>query len=403
MKEIVVIANLDNGVGMSGGTRIYYELLKKLGSSFGVVFFGSNGTINRIKQEKIENIKYIETDLEVGTELGTMIGLFTHTVRRLVGGIMGVRRHYKKVRNVDYVFSVSDFWPEILPALFLKWKNPKIKWVAAFYFFAPKPWQKDNPYATTITRRSIGFIYWFTQQLAYHVIKRWADLIISCNEIDRRIFIKNGYPTENIISIYGGVDLPSIKKVLSPKRKLYDAVFMARFHPQKGPLIAVKVWKEIVKTMPSAKLAMIGNGPEESAVKSYIELNHLERNVELMGYLDGVKKYKILKSSRIFIHPAIYETGGMAAAEGMACELPVVAFNHEGFEFCYPQGMVRVSPIGDIHKFAKATGDLLKNKKRYDSISQQALNLIKREWDWDKRASFIQKKLSELATITNKR
>ncbi len=393
MKKIVFIANLDNGMGMSGGTRIYFELLKKFNHVFKTIVFGSFGTAKRMKQEKIKYTLFIRTDTDDTADLGSMIGLFVHTARRLVGGVKSVKKNYSSVKEADFVFSVSDFWPDILPALFLKWKNPKIKWVAAFYFFAPKPWQKENPYATSISRRVAGFIYWSSQLIAYQAIKRWASFVIACNEIDRKIFINDGFPENNIVAIYGGVDLSSIKKIPAPKNKLYDAIFMARFHPQKGPLVAVKAWNELVKTNPSARLAMIGNGPEEVKVRSFIKEHKLAKNVTLLGFLDGEEKYKALKSSQIFIHPAIYETGGMAAAEGMACGLPVVAFDHEGFKYCYPQGMLRVSPIGDYRKLANSISVLIGNKKMYGNIRKQATNLVKKEWDWDKRASFVLDKL----------
>lgn len=395
MKKIVFIANLDNGIGMSGGTKIYLELLKRLNFKFETYLFGSKGTIKFLQSQKIKIKRCIRTDNDDSVNLFSLVGLLKHSIRRLFHGVRSVRKNYNTTKSTDYVFSVSDFWPDILPALFLKWKNPRIKWIAAFYFFAPKPWQKDNPYATSLGRRIVGFVYWLTQLFAYWAIKRWADLVIACNELDRKIFIHDGFPAGRIIAIYGGVDLDFIKSVPSPIKKKYDAIFMARFHPQKAPLVAVKAWEELVKTFPKAKLAMIGNGPEEAAVSSYISKKHLTDNISLLGFLDGKQKYQTLKSARIFIHPAIYETGGMAAAEGMACGLPVIAFNHEGFKYCYPQGMLKISPIGDSHKFALAIRELMVNKKKYDTIRKQAIHLVENEWDWSKRASLI------LSTLKN--
>lgn len=396
MEKIVFIANLDNGEGMSGGTRIYLELLKRFGDVFKIYLFGSAGTIKLLKSQKINKIKFISTDNNDQANLFSTYGLFTHSIRRLVAGVKSVRENLSIVKNAEYVFSVSDFWPDILPALFLKWKNPKIKWVAAFYFFAPKPWQKNNPYATSIPRRIVGFLYWSTQLLAYQAIKRWADLVIACNETDRKIFIKDGYSPRNIIAIYGGVDLKAINDIPAPKKKSYDAIFVARFHPQKGPFVAVKVWETLVKTMPGAKLAMLGNGPEEKKVSDYIKKMKLTKNIRLFGFVDGSEKYKLIKSAKVFLHPAIYETGGMSAADGMASGLPVVAFDHEGYRYCYPKGMLRVTPIGDYKKMAKSVINILVDKKKYDIIKKQAINLMETEWDWGKRSSLVSEKIQHL-------
>lgn len=391
MKKIVFIANVDCGTGMSGGSKIYFELLKRFGDSFQLFFLGSLGTINRLKQENLNNITYIETDNKDDPNLYSALGLLTHSLRRLIKGIIAIYKASNMINQANYVYSASDFWPDIIPALILKLKNPRIKWITAFYFFAPTPWQKDNPYSISISRRFIGFFYWFTQSLTYQVIKRWANLVVACNEIDHKVFIRDGFPAKNIIAIYGGVDLDMINKISAPEKKVYDAVFMARFHPQKGPVIAVETWKEVVKVRPKAKLAMIGNGSEEDKVISLIKQYHLTDNVKLFGFVDGKEKYRILKSSKIFIHPAIYETGGMAAAEGMACGLPVVAFDHEGFEYCYPYGMLTISPIGDYHKMAESILELIANKEKYAKIRGAALELVAKEWDWNKRSSLILK------------
>ena len=58
LKKIVFIANLDNGEGMSGGTRIYFELLRKLDGVFKTIVFGSSGTIKRLNIKIHEVIHY---------------------------------------------------------------------------------------------------------------------------------------------------------------------------------------------------------------------------------------------------------------------------------------------------------------------------------------------------------
>ena len=82
----------------------------------------------------------------------------------------------------------------------------------------------------------------------------------------------------------GGVDISEADNIPTPKTKKYEAVFMARFHPQKAPLIAVSVWKEFVLKNSTAKLAMIGNGPQEEEVKQYIKENNLSKNVDFFGF-----------------------------------------------------------------------------------------------------------------------
>jgi glycosyltransferase involved in cell wall biosynthesis len=387
---IIVVANsvsYDNTFdhGMSGGDRILIELLKYWKDKSQVKLITCNSGERMIKRYITDHLSNIKTIL-VETPRLIYRNLFVLYLYKTIMALYAAAT--VKLENNIIVFSSSDFFTDVLPALFIKLRNrKKIKWIAAFYLFAPHPISKDFPYkgVTSIIR---GVIYYYTQKLCYQVIRRLSDYVIACNEVDKKVFIDDGYPKKKICAIYGGVDLKIPESVPEPSNKIYDCVFMARFHPQKAPLLALKVWADVIKVLPQAKLAMIGNGSEEFAVREYIVKNHLDKSVTLFGFKDGAEKYAILKSSRVFIHPAIYETGGMAAAEGMAAGLPVIAFDHEGFKYAYPQGLIRVSPIGDVQNFANAIVSLLQDKAQFEKIRLQAIELI-HEWDWKIRIPFI--------------
>lgn len=372
---------------LSGGDRILVELTKHwqhIFKSYEVLTCSSGADLiqSYIKDVSRISLQTIETKPDLYKNI-----LFLYSYKT-IAGLTSI--HKKSLVDNTFVFSSSDFLPDVLPAWYAKKKNKNIRWIAAFYFFASSPFSKDFPYKG-IGQWLRGTMYYYTQKIAYYLIRHYADFVILCNEVDRRIFIKNGYNPEHIFPIYGGVDLAEAYSAKGPENPVFDAIFMARFHPQKGPLEAVHAWQNVIKKKPEAKLAMIGNGPLEQQVKTYIKDHKLQNNVTLYGFMDGVEKYKVLKSARIFLHSAIYETGGMAAAEGMAAGLPVIAFDHEGFDFCYPKGMLRVGPVGDTKKLATAILDLLHNEKKYKEVKHDAVQFVK-EWDWKKRADFLLKK-----------
>ena len=97
-----------------------------------------------------------------------------------------------------------------------------------------------------------------------------------------------------------------------------------------------------------------------------------------------------LKQSKIIVHPATYDSGGMAAAEAMAWGLPGVSFDLEALKTYYPKGMIKV-PIGDIRNFANSILELLQNDDLYVHTSNKARILINEEWGWDKRIDYINK------------
>lgn len=298
--------------------------------------------------------------------------------------------------NFDYniVISSSDFLPDVLYSLLIKLKNPKIKWVASYFLDAPKPWARNNPYKVSIARFFVGFIYWFTQRFSKYFIKVKADIVLVTSEPDVEKFITKRRSINNIIVVQGGVDIsPSMKYLQSKKiipfdERKYDACFLGRLHDQKGVLEIVDIWKEVCKKKLSSKLAIIGNGPLELKLREKITKNNLCSNIDILGFLTGQQKFKIFKKSKIFVHPAIYDSGGMSAAEAMAWGLPGVCFDLEALKTYYPKGMIKTECF-NITKFADNILLLLNNKELYTKLSKEALDLVLKNWDWNKKACFI--------------
>ncbi|MDP1710238.1 MAG: glycosyltransferase family 4 protein, partial [bacterium] len=197
---------------------------------------------------------------------------------------------------------------------------------------------------------------------------------------------------KKLVVVLGAVDTELISKYIkkfSKLPKIYDAVFQGRFHPQKGVVELIKIWRLVVDKIPKAKLVMIGDGPLMRDVKLKIENLKLENNVRLMGYVfDGDEKYKLFAQSKIVVHPALYDSGGMASAEAMAFGLPCVGFDLESYQSYYPQGMVKVK-TGDLDEFANKINKFLDDKKYREKIGKEACDMIGLSWSWDKRAKEI--------------
>jgi glycosyltransferase involved in cell wall biosynthesis len=204
------------------------------------------------------------------------------------------------------------------------------------------------------------------------------------SEPDKWRFIDNRLSPSKVIAVQGGVDTKTPALIQEPKKKKFDAVFIGRFHPQKGVLELIDIWKYVCDKKKDAKLAMIGVGEFENEVKERIQKYGLEDKVILFGFRDGVEKIKIFKDSKIVVHPAIYDSGGMAACEAMACGLPGVSFDLPALRTYYPKGMLK-TPCYDVKRFAEEILKLLDDGELYGKTAKDALSWAQ-EWDWDKRA-----------------
>jgi glycosyltransferase involved in cell wall biosynthesis len=199
--------------------------------------------------------------------------------------------------------------------------------------------------------------------------------------------IADGRRPETVFAVLGGVDLSIPQSVPEPEKKMFDAVFISRLHPQKGPMELLDVWKILMRKKPDARLAMIGSGPLDAQCKARAKKLDLGNNVEFFGFRDGVEKYQIIKSARVVVYPAVFEVGGMASAEALACGLPGVSFDLPPLRVYYPRGWLKAPP-GDFQGLADCIQRLLTEPELYARLSKEAY-AAGLEWDWNARAKAI--------------
>lgn len=332
-------------------------------------------------------------------EFPTLSGLFKKSLLRLevltrciYPGLLFL---FKRV-DTDYLITQTDFLPDTWAAFLVKLRNPRIIWVASFFLAAPKPWQKDSPYHGK--RYLIGLGYWLQQLPSLFLIKMMADKVIVTSDPDVGRFLSKKRDRSKIIVFQGGVDIGASEKYLSGNEVIpvshrkYDACFVGRFHFQKGVLDLIDIWHEVCRLYPEAKLAMIGNGPLEDDVVKKIAKYRLDKNIDLLGFMDGEQKNDVFKQSKIMVHPATYDSGGMAMAGGMAWGLPGVSFDLEALKTYYPKGVIKI-PLGDNVQFADNIVRLIRNEDLYSVLSLEARDLILKIWDWDKRVEALQDKI----------
>ena len=386
IKSIYIIALAALGGGLSGGDRIFIEFARRWSKKIPTEIFVWEEGFQMCKRENLEGANLKISLVEVGffSRLGFVV---TYFYRTLLGIKLGFSLNLK---DSDYIYSASEFWMDCLPAFIIKLRNPKINWIAAWYQTAPNPITGFTEGNRENTYKIRAFFYWLIQQTTKPLIFSNADFILVNNDLEKIHF---GESNAKLITVLGAVkteDISKYQKTHEQKsEKKYLAVFQGRFHPQKGVVEFIDIWRKVVDKLPNAKLAMIGDGPLMGDVKKGIKKLALEKNIELFGYLhDGEKKYDIFQKSKIVVHPAFYDSGGMAAAEAMAFGLPCVGFDLKSYESYYPKGMIKVN-VGDQEAFANVIIEFNKNGSLYKKIAKDGLKMIKERWSWDTRTEQV--------------
>lgn len=369
------------GLGLSGGDRIFIECARRWAKQGVEIYVHvSEGGYLVCRKNKLGGVKYVILPLLRYKRLNGIVFEFVRIIKSCAAAFTN-----KVSWNTDevIVYSASDFWPDSIPAFILKTKYKYLKWIAGFYLFAPRPFSEESPYKGRRAWR--GLLYYLSQIPVYWLIKKCADTVFVTNELDRRKFIDGDrFAPNRVIAVRGGVDTKTPVSIPEPRKKKYDAVFIGRFHPQKGVLELIDIWKIVCEKRRNAKLAMIGVGDLEGEIRRKIESLGLKNNVVLFGFKDGIEKLKIFKNSKIVVHPATYDSGGMAPCEAMTCGLPGVSFDLSVLRTYYPKGMLK-TPCFDLRAFSENILRLLEDVALYEKLRKDALELTK-EWDWDKRA-----------------
>lgn len=286
------------------------------------------------------------------------------------------------------IYSSSDLLADVLPALFMKSRNQGFPLVVGMHLIAPNPFKGFKKlYCPGWKLPSLANLYYFfTQRAVLFLLKSRATLVLVSNELDRDFLLSKGFSRDKVAVTYGASDVSYGDEVLDAE-KYYDAIYVGRFHEQKGFPDLLESWRGVVRELPQAKLVVIGEDISAGDIHAFVRSNAMEKNVEFLGYVGGKRKFDYVKAAKICIFPSYYESFGMVALEAMACAVPVLAYDLPVFRGIYPKGMVRV-PVGDIAGLARKALELIKDDNQRRSIGKDALG-ISRQFSWDKTARDI--------------
>lgn len=387
--SIHIIALSSLGQGLSGGDRIYIELARRWSETIPIKVYVWEEGLAMVRRQNLSG-KMLKINLIKVGELSRLGFFITYIYRIILGIRLGLTQ---KLDKGDYIYSASEFWMDSLPALLLKLRGgKKVNWVSAWFQTAPNPIIGFTQGKREQTYRFRTFLYWFAQFPIKPLIAKFADYVLVNNQQEKKQFPKLVKNNKAIV-VLGAVDTEAISDYIKIHKRIidkkYTGVFQGRFHPQKGVVELIDIWKLVTKKIPHAKLAMIGDGPLMKDVKERIRRLGFEGNVTLFGYqYDGDKKYSIFQSSKIVVHPSFYDSGGMAAAEAMAFGLPAVGFNLKSYSSYYPEGMIKVT-VGDLKVFAKKILELNEDENLYNQLGQNAKEWIYSHFSWSKRANEV--------------
>jgi glycosyltransferase involved in cell wall biosynthesis len=177
-----------------------------------------------------------------------------------------------------------------------------------------------------------------------------------------------------------------------PSENSKRILFLGRADKRKGIyelLSAIAITKLLI---PEIKLAIGGDGDLE-AIKAEIVRLGIEKNVEILGWVNQEKKLEELAHAGVFTLPSYDEGLPMSMLEAMAAGKAVLVTPVGGIPEAIQHGINGLLvPVGDAKALSEALVVLISNQELRQQLGQKALKTVKERFSTD----VVLEKLSSL-------
>jgi glycosyltransferase involved in cell wall biosynthesis len=185
-----------------------------------------------------------------------------------------------------------------------------------------------------------------------------------------------------------GIDPEAFTRL--PKTAHPQFLYLGRLKPYKNIDVAIKAFVNIVKSYPTARLVIAGEGENAKQLKELTESLKLTESVSFLGKVTSSEKSRLLAISWIALQPSSFEGWGLTVIEANAAGTPVIAANVNGLKDSVIAGKTGLLvPRGNINELTK-TMELLISSSGYRKKLSEAAFVYAQEFDWEITAGEFQ-------------
>lgn len=211
----------------------------------------------------------------------------------------------------------------------------------------------------------------------------WGRGVIAVSRpVARHLSEDFGVPQNRIHLILNGIDLkrfvtdaPGERRSVREQWGISAAApligIIARLSSVKGIDILIKAMPAVLKEVPEARLIIVGQGPEESALKKLAQDMSLTRQVHFKNTIN--QTHEILCAFDVFVMPSLMEGLGLSVMEAQACGIPVVASRVGGLVDLIIDGTSGfLVPVQDEKALGGRIVECLANPRKAQAMARQA-------------------------------
>ena len=236
------------------------------------------------------------------------------------------------------------------------------------------------------------------KDLLHRFFLRRLNMLLAISDFARQNLLQTyPLPKEKVRTLYVGIDVKYFERsneksehFLLSNPVLRDASniigVVGRIDPMKGQLEFIEAAHKILGKYPGSRFLVVG-APTDSADTRYLEVVKnrikelgLDSKILFTGFCNDVSEP--LSAMNIFVMPSYFEAFGLAALQGMANKVPVVASDKGSIKEIIPsKDYGIIIPPKDSAAIANAVIELLDNKKMTEDIIERAYKRVKDIFD----------------------
>jgi glycosyltransferase involved in cell wall biosynthesis len=244
-------------------------------------------------------------------------------------------------------------------------------------------------------KRLASLHLWMSQNLALRRFQSCSNKrLLYVHPSMKPGFLRKGYREEELVFTSEGVDSAVAERVPEQKKQ-FDVIWIGRMHRQKGIEDLLATLAFLGRKVPDFRAVLVGQ--LEAALRPRIEGLGLKDQVTFAGLVrDDTEKFRLFKSTRVFLMPSNYESWGIVVGEALVSGVPVVAYDIDAYRPIFGD-LVHYVPPFKLEAFQEATLDEVsrarEGRTKFDEV---ALGAFKREHSWQATCERVARALDSL-------
>lgn len=161
-----------------------------------------------------------------------------------------------------------------------------------------------------------------------------------------------------------------VRKKVRDELKIENEILIGhvgRFHQTKNHVLIIKIFAEILKLNPSAKLVLVGDGNTKENIIQLAKEEKVFDNIYFLGKRMDVNE--LLQGMDIFLFPSLFEGLAISLVEAQAADLPCVISDTISKSTILTEKIVALSLDDAPEKWAKVVLEYTGKWKRKDRLA----------------------------------